>query len=225
MKNKKDKNDFIKKNPHVWFFGNYVDAESELIYLKNFAESTVNLLKNAASDDNIKNKKIDDAILMISGDVEYLYKELYPSDVYQAIFIASTIFLERQIRLFSKYIEVALNLKLGIGDISGSLLEKFNKYYEKVANMDIKCDVSVWKNIKGIFEIRNCLIHCSGNLDDFSRKSVVIEFAKIHGTPIIEYSWIRIKEETINLVFKVISEFISGIYDSALERFPKDNKI
>ena len=223
MKNKMKRDEYIKMMPHNWFFGNFVDSDGELIYLKDFADSTVKLLRNAASDTNIKKRKVDEAILAVAGDVEYLYGELYPSDVNQAIVIASIIFLEREIRTFSRNLRIALDLELGLGDISGSLLERFQKYFEKVANMEFKLDDSVWKNIKGIFEIRNCLVHCSGNLDEFSRKSLVIEFAERHGTPIIEDSWIRIKEETVNLVLKVIRDFVESIYESALERFPKEN--
>lgn len=217
------KDEYIKMMPHNCFFGNFVDADSELIYLQDFAESTVKLLRSAASDSNIKKRKLDHAILAVAGDVEYLYGVLYASDVNQAIVIASIIFLDREIRSFSRNLRIALNLGLGLGDISGSLLERFQKYCEKVAKIDLYLDDYGWKNIKGIVEIRNCLVHCSGNLDAFSRKSVVMEFAKRHGTPSIEDSWIRIKEETVNLVLKVMREFVENIYKSALERFHKED--
>ena len=224
MKNQNKRDEYIKMAPHNSFFGNFVDSDSELIYLQDFAESTVELLRAAARDSDIKKRKVDHAILAVAGDVEYLYRELYPSDVNQAIVIASIIFLEREIRTFTRNLKIALNLGLGIGDISGSLLERFQKYCEKVANLYFDLDEYEWKNIKGIVEIRNCLVHCSGNLDDFSRKSVVMEFAKKHGTPIIDGSWIRIKEETVNLVLTIMRYFVDSIYKSVLERFPKENE-
>lgn len=217
------RDNYIKREPHTYFFGSLVDADMELEYLQDFADSTVKLLRSAARDSDIKKRELNHALAAIGGDVEYLYGVLYASDVSQALVIASIIFLERQIRSFSRGLKIGLDLGLGLGDLSGSLLERFQKYCEKVAKLDLTLDDFEWQNIKGIVEIRNCLVHCSGNLNEFSRKSVVMEFAKRHGTPSIEDSWIRIKEETVNVVLKVMREFVESIYKSALERFPKED--
>ncbi len=217
------KEDYIKRAPHNYFFGSLVDADGELDYLQDFAESTVKVLHHAARESKTKRRKLNLSLLAISGDVEYLYSVLYASDVHQAFIIACVIFLERDIRSFARGLKVALQLGLGLRDLSGSILERFRKYCEKVARLDLGLNDTDWQEIKGVIAIRNCLVHCSGNLDDFSRKSEIVEFAQRHGTPRIEEGWIRIEKETVNIVLKVLRVFVERTYESALERFPKEN--
>lgn len=215
--------EYIKRAPHNYFFGSLVDADMELEYLQDFAESTVKVLHHAARESETKRRELNDALKAIGGDAEYLYGVLYASDVHQAFIIACVIFLERNIRSFALGLNVALQLGLGLGDLSGSLLERFRKYCEKVARLDLVLNDPDWQDIKGVVAIRNCLVHCSGNLDDFSRKSELMAFAKRHGTPRIEDNWVRVEKETVNVVLKVLREFIESAYKSALERFPKEN--
>jgi len=217
------KDEYIKRNPHYNFLGELVDADMQLEYLKDFADSTVNFLRHAARKSKKKKRELSDALMAIAGEEEYLYSELYASDVNQACIIACVIFLERQIKCFAHDLNVALQLGLGIRDLSGSLLERFRKYCENVARLHIDLDELMWLNIKGVVEIRNCLIHCSGNIDEFKKKSEIIEFEKRHRTPRIDGSWIRIEEKTVNVVIKTLREFVESIYKCALERFPKES--
>jgi len=214
--------EYIKKMPHNYFFGSLVDADMELEYLGDFAETTVKFLRRAARESQTKRSELNDALKAIAGEAEYLYGALYASDVHQAVIIGCVIFLERQIRWFARGLNVGLGLGLGLGDLSGSLLERFRKYCEKVARLDLGLDDLEWQNMRGVVEIRNCLVHCSGKLDEFSKRSEVIAFAKRHGTPRIKDSWVRVEEETVKVVLKVLRAFVESIYKSALERFPKE---
>jgi len=215
--------EYIKRTPHYYFFGSLVDADMELEYLEDFADSTVKLLRRGARESETKRRELNDALKAIGGDAEYLYGTLYASDVHQAFIIACVIFLERHIRSFTRGLNVALQLGLRLGDLSGSLLERFRKYCEKVARLDLGLGDLKWQNVKGVVEIRNCIVHCSGNLDDFSKRSEVVAFAKRHGTPRIQDSWVRVEEETVKVVLKVLREFVESVYKSALERFPKES--
>ena len=215
--------EYIERAPHNYFFGSLVDADMELEYLEDFTESTVEFLGRAAVEAATKTRDLSDGLKAIAGDAEYLYGAMYASDVYQASIIASIIFLERQMKDFTRGLKFGLQLGLGMRDLSGSVLERFRKYCEKVARLDFGLQQVEWQNIRGVVEMRNWLVHSSGNIDHFNKKQEVIAFVERHGTPHIEDSWIRVEEATVRVVLKLLRDFIESIYKCALERFPKES--
>jgi len=215
--------EYIQRAPHSYFFVSFADADLDLEYLEDFTESTVEFLGRAAVEAATKTRDLSDGLKAIASDAEYLYGALYASDVHQASIIASIIFLERQMKDFTRGLKFGLQLGLGMRDLSGSLLERFRKYCEKVARLDFGLQAVEWQNMRGVVEIRNCLVHSSGNLDHFNKKQEVIAFAERHGTPRIEASWVRVEEATVRVVLKLLKDFIESIYKCALKRFPKES--
>ncbi len=201
------------------FFGNYLDASERLHEIEQFREYVDILLK--------KEKQYFEEEAHPDVEMEFLplFAETFPPILHSSLIISCVILVELELKGFSQTLKDKLNLKLSIGDLSGSLLERFKKYITRVAGLDIKLDEDIWKDIIGVFEIRNCLVHHYGSLERFSRRSVIKDFVTRHNTPIIEENVLKFDENTSQKILDITSEFFETIYAIALEHFPGKYKL
>ena len=108
-----------------------------------------------------------------------------------------------------------------MSDFRGSLLERFKKYCQNLANLDLDLSESEWQDITAIMEIRNCLVHNSGSTEDFAKIKIIKTFANRYKTPCICEGRLRLSDDTLLITLKILHNFINKIYDAALKKFPK----
>lgn len=117
----------------------------------------------------------------------------------------------------------SLGSDLKVGDLAGSILERFRSATSKVANLSFDPQKSSWEEVIGLFEVRNCLVHAGGNLAEFSKASVIRAFASRHAAPKILNEIMLIDSDMSKLALAIASAFLNEIYRVALETFPTDN--
>ncbi len=206
-------------DPHTYFFGSLVDSDMELEFLSDFALRLHELLVDAAAKPATALPAMSDALAAVAYDRSYLYTELYSSLVHETFLISGVMLLERHLVTYADGLARALGIELRLRDITGSTLERFRTFCTKLAGVDPA--PAHWEDAKGLFEIRNCLIHNGGSLDGFGRSEAVESFARRHGVPGIVESQIRLGPEAPPLILRLLKGFLDAIYSEALQRFPE----
>ncbi len=136
--------------PHTRFFGNAVDADMELAFLRESVDSLEALLAEAAARPASEQAPLNDAVAAIAGDREYLYAELLPAVVHETHAISCIVFLERQCRDYVQSLAAAMSSTLAFNDLSGTVLERFKTYCEKVAGLQFRLSAQDWQAVRGL---------------------------------------------------------------------------
>ncbi|MFA5205357.1 MAG: hypothetical protein WC708_13250 [Lentisphaeria bacterium] len=135
--------------------------------------------------------------------------------------ISVAIFLEREMREFAFALQKAGHLGLNLGDMSGSLPERFRKYCLHVARLPSLTTETNWQDVCGFVEIRNCLVHANGILDGFGKVNAIKAFATRHGTPRIDEPHLLVDAQTSHKCLDLVTDFIGTIYHVALKAYPR----
>ncbi len=201
------------------FFGNAVDARMEIAFLRESVDSLERLLSEAVirSEDH---PPLNDAVTALAGDREALYGEILPGVVHETHAISCIVLLERICRDFVKELAYALPSKLTLNDLSGTVIERFRTYCEKVANLEFNLSPDDWQMVQGLLAIRNALIHTRGLVENSRERRIIETFVRQHGTPEIIDGRLRLSRSTSELYLNTLSNFTEMISKAALDRFP-----
>ena len=75
--------------------------------------------------------------------------------------------------------------------------------------------------MKGVVEVRNCLVHSGGWLPDFQGRSAVEAFTRRHELVLSDADYLRADLRLAQVVLDCTKAFIEQLYRVALERYPK----
>lgn len=209
-----------RPHPYIMFFGDAVQADMEIAFLRESVESLERLLAEAAK--RPYHPPLNDVVAALAGDRETLYGEILPQVIYETHAISCVVLLERICRDFVKELAYALPSTLTMNDLSGTVLERFRTYCGKVANLTFGLSQDDWRLIHGLVAIRNTLIHSSGIVENSRDSRLVENFASQHGTPEIVDGRLRFSRSTSELYLGALSNFVDKIFNAALARFPEE---
>lgn len=200
-------------DPNLLFFGNSVDASSRLSDLEQFREYLDGYLRTESEFMHGLHSDLD-------IDMVPLFAETFPPILHSAVITSTVALVELEIRGYCDALRSSLGLTLKMGDLSGSLLERFWRYCAKVVGLQLDPTRLRWPDVGGLFELRNCLVHAGGALTDFQGAAAVRTFARNHGTPEIQGDTVTIDSRTSIATLAIAADFLDGIFDLALARFP-----
>lgn len=211
-----------RPHPHVMFYGDALHADMEIAFLRESVDSLERLLGEAAARSNSDHPPLDDAVIALAGDHETLYGTILPELIHETHAISCIVLLERICRDFVKELAIALPSELSLNDLSGSILQRFRNYCEKVASIEIGLSANEWQTLQGLVALRNTLIHTSGNIENSRDKQRIELFVNQHQTPEIVDGRLRFSRNTSELYLDTLSRFVEAVFEAALTRFPKD---
>ncbi len=154
----------IPLSPGLRFFGNLVDIDCHIQDLKL-------VLKKI---EEIEFPDHEDAT-----DGESLIADIYPDITRKGFIISLLIALDDQFKVFCEILKEATDQTIKWNDLKGSSLERFIIYSEKVCGLKSVCDDLIRQKIRGLIEVRNCIIHNNSSLEGFG-KYKVIESLLVH---------------------------------------------
>lgn len=202
-------------DPHTSFFGHLVFAQMSLEEINDYVMIVDNFIKKA--DKRILEGK---GGWLLNDDEFYQYIEPFPVLLHSSLVITVGIWLEGELKTFCHLLKRHLGLWLDLSDLKGSTIDRFRKYCEKFARIDIDVEPRQWEDIRGVWEIRNCLVHNDGFLDNFNKSAIIKIFSRRHKMPKVLKDRIEPSSESSILIVKIVSSFIERVYRSALKRFP-----
>lgn len=205
-----------KIDPGLNFFGHSVDAGMKMDDLKQFLTVVDDFLIEME-------KRFEGQQHSIGIDRSYMFSEPFPSILYSSVITSSVSFLEREVCGYSKALKDASEASLSVRDLSGSWLERFRKYCEKVVGIELRLEDNLWQDTKGVVEIRNCLVHAGGYLPSFQKRGAIETFCKRYSLSSLTGDFIEPDRHLTELALNILKQFIDRIYDAALARYPYES--
>jgi hypothetical protein len=203
-----------KIDPGLNFFGHRVDAVTTLEDFELYISEVNQFLCRSA-------RRFRGQCDEYGIDRSDAFAEVFPEILYASVIMAIVSFLERELRTFSDVLGDACASPLSARDISGSWLERFRKYCEKVAFLPLRLTDAQWEDLKGAVEVRNCLVHSGGSLVDFQGRSIVETYARRHKIDLFQGTWLLADLRMAKIVLSEIKGFLDHIYQVALDKYPK----
>jgi hypothetical protein len=201
-------------DPGLNFFGHLVSADMTLAELQQFLNVVDKYLRNTATRLKGKYNHFGD-------DRSSVFEEAFPQILYASVITAVVSFLERESREFADALREASSCAVGLRDLSGAWLERFRKYCEKVARLDLGLTDAEWEDIKGVVEVRNCLVHSGGWLPDFQGRATVEAFARRHQCNLSDRDDLHADLHLAQVVLESMRVFTERIYRVALDKYPR----
>jgi len=204
------------------FFGHAVDNDMELSLLREFATRIEGLLQDAA--DRLPETDLDlpHELAAIAGDRAYLYSEVFPRVLHESFLITCAIFLERELRQVVDILRRVTRTPLAFSDVSGSNLERFRTFCLRVCAFDPGLTDEQWQSLSGLIEVRNCLVHSSGVLDGFPKRSAVEAFCRRHPVFRVEEGRLVLSLETSKHVLTILTDFVETVYQAGIRKYPRE---
>ena len=208
----------------VRVFGNYCEFADNIQDLQDFLDDfhkyiseTENKLANSiAQREKIKKLHYEDPEVL----KHYRFSTTHGAIFRDSFIISLAIVIENTAKMIADTYCKNLNLKLKMDDLSGkSYLEKFKMYFTKVYEPHFPFGESIWADLNAIVVIRNCIIHRSGDFEDY--KTAIIEsFYKKYSTIDIDRRLIITDEAFCRSCLKITNDFFKKVFDIAQLEFP-----
>jgi hypothetical protein len=209
--------------PYILFLGKSVDASIQVDLLKEYILHMEDSLaeKIGACEDN---QELPDSLLCIAEDKSGLLSIHFPRLLQTGFVISVIILFENELTSFCQDLQRVEIVGLSQRDLSGSFIERFKRYCEHVAKIDLSISSKTWEKVRSVMEMRNCLVHNAGSLVNFGKSEIIKSFSKRHGWPKIEDNFIVMDKEVSLKLLQITSNFIDSMYDAALSKYPKKKK-
>lgn len=196
------------------YFGYYVDAKSEIEFLQDYMSNLNELLIRGSVGNE---KPLPLSLRAIAENRSELYLEHYVPRLYEGFIITFIQYLESQFKTVAKVLKELFDLKLTLNDFSGSMLERFKKYSCDYCPLASELTERDWNDVKGIIEIRNCLIHNGTDLEEYNKSKIIFDFKKRNAVPKIEDNRLKLSNELVMICLEIIDGFIERMYNPIIK--------
>ena len=209
-------------SPNLQFFGSLVSASTDLDVLREYILHMDQSLQDAKEACATTMRTMPRSLEAIANDKIDLLVEPFPRLLHAGFIISVLSFLEQELVFFSKSLAKVECLHLKLGDLSGSLIERFKKYCIHVAKLPVPFSDQNWEDLRGVIEIRNCLVHNSGLLVGFSKADTIKAFIKRHEIPKVDANdTLLVGKETSLKVLEIVERFLESVHSAALKKYPQ----
>ncbi|WP_339249087.1 hypothetical protein [Paenibacillus sp. FSL P2-0136] len=94
-----------------------------------------------------------------------------PGILRNSLLVSIFSYFENQLVLLIKSIQINNNIELNLSDLRGTGVEKTQIYLRKICGVDISFDSKNWQYVKNAIQIRNCIVHNGGDIEEYSKKT------------------------------------------------------
>ena len=147
------------------------------------------------------------------------FEEQFPTLLTSSFIITLVSTLEREL---SKYCDTAArfsNIRIRLSDLRGSFHDQFKNYLSNVVKMSFDFQSDNWKDIKGLIEVRNAIVHNDGILEDSSRANTIRNLNKRYPTLTIKGEVVEPTMLFCNQMIQVVHDFLVSLTDAAYEHY------
>ena len=107
-----------------------------------------------------------------SWDLQSIFKEYFPSLQRRSALLTLCGFFEHELDKLCFLYKSEKNIKLSLIDLKDKGIDRSTAYLAKIANINTFKNSQEWQQIKRIQNIRNVIVHRSGELHEHNNKSV-----------------------------------------------------
>lgn len=145
--------------------------------------------------------------------------------LHATIWVMMAFFFEKEMRNLCGLMENIFKTNVSLSDLSGNWVERYRKYILKVIGLPIVPSDTMWQDLMGFYEIRNCIVHNLGELEGYPKRKVIEQFCLRNKAPkIINGTLIFNDDSSINCQ-GIIGSFIGCMEDAIFEKLKQCNYV
>nr|WP_295924652.1 hypothetical protein [uncultured Dyadobacter sp.] len=212
---------------HLTFYGNLCDLDQRIQDLKGYY-GEINQL--------IESKKATLALIQVGYhqntelyNRKLLFENIVEANLRSSVIVSLVTLLEVELQRICNAFKKSLSLKISHSDFKGTIIDQFKLYLTKVVMINYNFGTTEFESIREIIELRNCLVHYEGVIEDFygrkfdrvkTLKDLNRKFSSIQ---VIDDEYVYLdKEASLNCI-NVVEEFLRHIYLTILKFFPEND--
>ncbi|MGF1713339.1 hypothetical protein L4D08_00320 [Photobacterium chitinilyticum] len=152
----------------------------------------------------------------LGGQSDGLVYDCFPDVTRKSHIVTVLIVLEREFSTFCHDLKLATNQSLKWNDLKGSAIERFTKYCTLVCGIEAVIKPEYLQDVKGLIELRNCIVHNDSNLDGFSKSHTIKQLASRYEGIGIEGDYVSLSHDACVKLTVVAFKFLDGWYKAVL---------
>lgn len=176
-----------------------------------YIESTLRreLNKYEKTINELNNDQVDEFIDCYYDEIAQ-YQDDFPSIMRNSLFISIYSFLEEKvIDLCDQPDKTAIKLK----DLQGNGISRASVFIKKVKKDDFPEDTKEWHFIKNANQIRNCIVHCGGDIDKAKNpKKITNAVNELENVSLSRHNRIILNEKFCFEFIHVVEKFLGDLY-------------
>ncbi|ETT53407.1 hypothetical protein BSK66_27805 [Paenibacillus odorifer] len=200
---------------------NIVSLKREIYNFKMYCNLTQDHLKSLDTDlrtGNLRNENPLEWIMHLDT-----YAHDLPLILNHSLLVSLFAFFENQLNLICEYFEEQFDISNKFRDYKGSGIKRAQTYLKKeVIQIDFPDSTEEWMKIKSCIPIRNCIVHCGGNVERFSKEKKKVEVRnsidnfKIQEIFESSRNMIVIDKRLIFVLISAIDSVLTSLYNNEL---------
>jgi hypothetical protein len=208
-----------KEMGHIIFYGNSIEFNAQVDEIRSYLNEVHKFIE--ITNIHLQNDKIKGYDKDTLEDMKYNFEHTHGDILRKSIIISIIILLESGIDIYCRDFQKYMKLKISFKELKGDLLERFKIYSQKILNSSFDFSSQLWQDIVGLYEIRNCIIHNNGLLDNFGKRTLIEVFIKRNKRfEITDSDFIDITHNGCLLGLDIVDTFYKAITEFAFDLFP-----
>ncbi|APX05897.1 MULTISPECIES: hypothetical protein [Gammaproteobacteria] len=193
-------------------FRNYtLELESKFISDKASLENSYNESKIGLSGEQLN--ELDDYFSDIYHDIENVYIVMYRKSTLVSLYTL----LETSLNSLCVRLKQMNGYPVSVSDLKGEGVVRSINYLKMLASLDLQPVNPIWANIQAMNKLRNCIVHCDGNISSYKSASSVINIvANGTGLSLVDDKQLKIEREYIENIINDVESFLDYVYVEAL---------
>ncbi len=195
--------------------------------LEEFRQYTAEIEHKFKSDKNKLSSSYNEAIEDVSdeeinhinnyfSDDYYMIEEIHIGMYRKATLVSLYSFLENTMNHLCKHLCSLNNYPVKTNDLRGEGIVRSKIYLEKLANINFDVLNGEWSDLIIFNKIRNCIVHCDGNIASSKNKNKLLSIINNHPNLSLKNGrYIKIEREFIDTYITKVEKFINDLHQQA----------
>ena len=151
---------------------------------------------------------------------EFEYDYIYPRILQNSFLVTVYAYLEEWLGWFYETVRERGSLTIGWQDLHGDMLGRARTYLEKLGGISFPADSTTWEQIRRYQQLRNCLVHQNGRLQEDDKK--LRAFARTKGLLsgiLMSGDILFLTKEFCEEVLSTVRAFLNELHESLSNAF------
>jgi len=108
------------------------------------------------------------------------------------------------------------DLSVELKDLRGDGIERARLYLTKVCGVQLPCEGHAWAEIQKLNNIRNCIVHAEGNVDDVSSPTKLKNIVRnTKGISLENERYLLIDNKYLDMAITCVEDFLQELHEKS----------
>jgi hypothetical protein len=150
------------------------------------------------------------------ADDYYTIEESYVGLFRRSTLVSIYSFLENAMNRLCRYLARKNSYSFALNDLKGEGIVRARNYLEKSAGADFNLLNGEWSKLKLLNKVRNCIVHCEGDVSAFNSGSIAGIINATPGLSLRSERLIMVERIYIDACITTVEKFLEKLYNQLL---------